>query len=187
MSAEAFDSDVAGGTVSVDPDPFAIGIAIFSMVVGGASWLEARRQRQFIERQHQDRFRAAWFEASRTLIHARRVVAEFATYVREDAYGNQDFMFGKVGLTLDPERAARLQRLYGNALTTANWLGQNLERLSEFVLSKYVPLIDQIHQKLTEQSFPHSYDALLMLATDTVELFERLIKEIGSDEGFSAQ
>ena len=61
----------------IDPDPFAIALGIMGVVAGGAAFLETRRARRFHERAQRDRFRAAWFEARRTLIHFQQVLTEF--------------------------------------------------------------------------------------------------------------
>lgn len=45
----------------VDPDPFSIGLGLPQIISAGASFLEARRQRQLIEQGQAERFRSAWF------------------------------------------------------------------------------------------------------------------------------
>ena len=67
----------------VDPDPFAIGFSLLGLLVSGGAYLELRRNRILTENQRTGEFRQTWFQARRTLIHARRVVEEFATYVAE--------------------------------------------------------------------------------------------------------
>ena len=68
----------------VDPDPFAIGFCLLGLLVSGGAYLELRRKRILTENQRTGEFRQTWFQARRTLINARRVVEEFATYVAED-------------------------------------------------------------------------------------------------------
>lgn len=129
--------DGANQQQSVDPDPFGIGFAILSVIFGGAAYLEARRQRQFLERQAKEDFRRVWYDAKRTLIHARRIIEEFATYVSEDTFGGSEFLFGKVRLKVDPERAGQLRRLHANAHVTASHLSDSLDELLAFLDSEY--------------------------------------------------
>jgi hypothetical protein len=87
-----------------DPDPFTIGLAIFTALAGGGAFLEARRQRQFVERQHRERFRTVWFSAKKALIFFGRAIDEFETYMLEDDYGAQSFRIEAVRLTVDAGR-----------------------------------------------------------------------------------
>lgn len=167
----------------IDPDPFTIGLGIFAIIISGGGYLEARRQREFIERQAQESFRRAWFEARRTLIHARRAIEEFATYVGEDGYGARAFTFGSVKLTLDRGRAEELRRLHANALTTAKYMADNVDTLADFLGSGYQGIIDQIMQKLTGQQLPKSYDEVVGLAREGLALFETLIQQVGEELG----
>ena len=169
----------------VDPDPFSIAFAILALIFAGGSYLEVRRQREFLERQAKEEFRKAWFHAKRTLIHARRVIDEFGTYVREDDFGDTEFLFGKVRLTLDAERAIELRRLHGHTLITATHLAESLDDLSSYLSAQYSSIVEKLHVKLTEQKLPHSYDAVVILAKDALELYEELITALGKDEGFS--
>ncbi len=169
----------------VDPDPFAIGFALLGILFSGGAYLELRRQRQLTYQQMAGEFRGAWFKARRTLIHARRVTEEFATYVQEDGYGDKEFLFGKIRLFLEPDRVRQLRRLHANAQTTASYLADALDGLGEFLDASYQPLVDDIMEKLTEQQMSHSYDAVVLMARDGVRLYERLIQSIGEKEGFS--
>ena len=169
----------------VDPDPFAIGFALLGLLFSGGAYLELRRNRILTEQQRTGEFRQTWFQSRRTLIHARRVVEEFATYVAEDGYGSQEFLFGKAKMNLPRSRVDQLRRLHANAQTTASYMADNLDALSEYLDSSYQPLVDEIMEKLEELQLPHSYDAVVLLTRDGVTLYERLINEIGERESFS--
>ena len=78
----------------VDPGPFAIG---FGLLFSGGAYLESRRRRMLTAQQRDGEFRKAWFHAQRTLIHARRIVEEFATYFAEDGFGDQEFCLAEHG------------------------------------------------------------------------------------------
>lgn len=103
----------------VDPDPFTIALGIFAAIAGGGSFLEARRQRQFMERQQQESFRGAYFACRRTLIYFQRLVDEFETYVKEDGYGHMTFRVGTVRLSVGRDRHKAMRRLNGQAMITA--------------------------------------------------------------------
>lgn len=170
----------------VDPDPFAIGFALLGLLFSGATYLEARRQRMLSETQRMNEFRRRWFDCRRTLIHARRVVEEFETYVAEDGYGHQGFLFGTARMNLPRSRVDQLRHLHTNAHTTARYMADNLDDISNFLGAEYQDLINQIMDKLREQQLPHSYDAVLILAKDAIALYDQLIEKVGENEGFSA-
>jgi hypothetical protein len=169
----------------VDPDPFAIGMGILGILFGGGAYLEARRQRQFVERNSREQFRKAWFDARRTLIHARRVIEEFATYVEEDEFGTQQFAFGRVRLTIDINRAQQLRRLHGNAHVTAEHLADNLDALGDHLGPEYQPKIDAIFDALRAiNQFPADYRSLVVSARRCLALYEELLDEVRSRESF---
>jgi hypothetical protein len=116
-----------------DPDPFSIALGIFGIAAAGASFLETRRARQFLERQQEETFRSAWFAANRTLIHFRRVVDEFEAFMLEDGYGAIELRIGMVRLTVDRGRHQALRRLHGQVMTTSNFIADNLDDLSDFL------------------------------------------------------
>ena len=159
----------------VDPDPFAIGFSLLGLLVSCGASLELRRNRILTGNQRAGEFRQTWFQARRTLINARRVVEEFATYVAEDGYGQQEFLFGKARLNLPRDRVGQLRRLHANSLATASYMADNLDALSEYLDSSYQPMVDEIMEKLFELQLPHSYDAAVLLVRDGVTLNEKLI------------
>lgn len=95
---------IASSNEEVDPDPFAIGFALLGLLFSGGTYLETRRRRMLSETQRNNEFRQKWFNSKRTLIHARRVIEEFETYVAEDGYGNESFLFGTARMNLPRER-----------------------------------------------------------------------------------
>lgn len=168
----------------IDPDPFAIAFALLGIIIAGGSYLETRRNRQFLERQAREEFRTVWFRAKRTLIHAKRITEEFATYVKEESFGESEFLFGTIKLTIDQDKAQQFRRIHGNAQTTAMHMADDLDDLSNYLSSEYQERIDAIQSKIKEQMVPHSYDAVLILARDTIDLYEKLITDIGEKEKF---
>lgn len=178
-------SDGQSDADGVDPDPFSIGFALMGLLFAGAAYLEARRQRMLTVQQRTNEFRSTWFQARRTLIHARRIVEEFSPYVLEDGYGGSEFLFGRVRLTLERGRVDRIRRLHANAQTTATFMADNLDSLSEFLDAEYQPYIEEIMAKLNEAQLPHTYDAVLLLAREGVALYEALINRVGEVEGFA--
>jgi len=169
----------------VDPDPFGIAFALLGAMFAGGCYLESRRSRQYLERQAKDDFRKKWFQAKRTLIHAERVTEEFATHVQEEGFGGEDFIFGKIQLTIDQEKAQQLRRLHGNAQTTAMHMADDLDDLSTYLSSEYNEQIEAIRGKLKEQGLPHSYDAVIILARDAIALYRQLLEKVGEKEEFS--
>jgi hypothetical protein len=170
---------------AIDPDPFAIGFTILGILFAGGSYLETRRQHAFIETQAQNEFRRAWFECRRTLIHARRVVEEFATYVAEDNFGTREFIFGKVRLTVDTGRAQQLKRLHGNAHTTAEHMADDLDRLANFLSAAYQPQIEAINKHLMEMTqLPDRYREVITVARNALVLYEDLVNAVEDAEKF---
>ena len=168
----------------VDPDPFAIRFALLGLLFSGGSFLEIRRQRRLAERRRGDDYRHVWFAARRTLLHARRVTDEFATYAAEFNFGDTEFRFGKARIDVPEEIADQMRRLHGHCMTTAGQMGDRLDGLSGFLDSSYEPIVQKIMEKLSEIQMPHSYDAVLILVNDGIVLFEELIEAIGEKEGF---
>jgi len=177
------DSAMAAGTF--DPDPFTIGIGIFAALAGGGAFLETRRQRQLAERQHRDRFRAAWFNAKRALIYFGRNIDEFETYMLEDNYGGRSFRIGAVRLTVDADRHRSLRRLKGQTMTTANVMSDVIDDLCEFLGPEYQPAVQQVLEQLTQiGAFPDKYSELVRAARKARELYDELLNQIGEKEGF---
>ena len=171
------------GNIS-DPDPFAWGISLLAALFSGAAYLEARRQNRLASEERTGEFRRTWFSARRTVIHARRVVEEFATYVAELGFGKQDFSYGTGRLDLPRETVRDIRRLHANCLNNAMHLADDLDDISEFLDSSYSSLIQRIQDKLTEAQMPHTYDAIIVLVRDGVSMYEELIREVGEKEGF---
>jgi len=168
-----------------DPDPFTIGLGIFAALAGGGAFLEARRQRQLVERQHRDRFRAAWFNARRALIYFGRNIDEFETYVLEDDYGGKSFRIGSVRLTVDPDRHRALRRLKGQAMTTANVMSDAIDDLCEFLGPEYRSPIETVLDHLRQiGAIPERYSELIRAAREARKLYDDLLNQIGETERF---
>ncbi len=95
----------------LDPDPFTVGIGIFSAIASVGGFLETRRQRRHAERAQRERFRTTWYAARRALIHFKGIVDEFETYVRQDDFGARAFRIGSVRLTVGEHQHDALRRL----------------------------------------------------------------------------
>jgi len=167
-----------------DPDPFTIGLGIFAALAGGGAFPEARRQRQLVERQHRDRFRAAWFNARRALIYFGRNIDEFETYVLEDDYGGKSFRIGSVRLTVDADRHRSLRRLKGQAMTTANVMSDAID-LCEFLGPDYQSSIQKVLDQLRQiGAIPERYSELIRAAREARKLYDDLLNQIGEKEQF---
>lgn len=171
----------------VDPDPFTIGLAIFSAVAGGGAFLEARRQRQGAERQNREAFRGAWYNARRTVIFFKRSVDEFETYLLEEGFGRRAFRIGSVRLVVDSQRHRALRRLRGQAFTTANIIGDNLDDLSEHLGHDDQSAIDNILATLSEMQIPERYSDVLRLARQAIALYSEFLDEIDERLGFTEE
>jgi hypothetical protein len=169
----------------IDPDPFGVGIAIFAAMVSGATFLEARRQSQFLQQQQRSAFRAAWFDARRSVIFFKRSVDEFETYVLEDGYGRRAFRVGAIRLVVDSRRSHQMRRLRGSALITANNLGDNLDDLSDFLDAGYQEAIMAVLTGLNELgTLPDDYASLIARGRAVVGLYTALLEAVAEHEGF---
>lgn len=171
--------------LDVDPDPFGIGIGIFAAMVSGASFLEARRQGQFLQQQQRGSYRAAWFEARRSVIFFERSLDVFETYMLEDGYGRRAFRVGSVRLVVSAQRAQEMRRLRGQALTTAHRLGDTLDDLSDFLGPEQQADVTAIISGLNEMGlFPERYADLVTNGRAVVALYNGLLEAVADREGF---
>lgn len=174
-----------GAEHAVDPDPFTIGIALFSAVAGGAAFLETRRTRVNQEQAQRRAFRAAWFDTQRSLIYFRRSVDEFETFMREDGYTRRPFRIGVVRLSVEPRRKQQMRRLKGQALVTANTLSDNLDDLSEFLGPEDQDAVNAILVRLEAiDRLPDRYLDVVRLGREAVDLYEDLLAGVAEREGF---
>jgi Arc/MetJ family transcription regulator len=171
----------------IDPDPFTIGLGIFSAMAGGGAFLETRRQREYVQQQGRDAFRGAWFAARRTLIHFKGQVDEFETYMLEDGYGRKSFRIGAVRLEVDRTRHKALRRLRGQVLVTASHMGDDIDDLSEFLGAEYQSEVDAIINRLGEMELPDKYRDLIMLARESFALYNDLLESVAEREGFESE
>ncbi|HEU0131135.1 MAG TPA: hypothetical protein VFQ85_09115 [Mycobacteriales bacterium] len=174
-------------TPDVDPDPFGIGIAIFAAMVSGASFLETRRQTAVLQQQQRAAFRSAWFDARRSVIFFKRAVDEFETFVLEDGYARRSFRVGAVRLVVDARRGQQLRRLRGQALTTANTIGNDLDRLSDFLGPPDQEAVTAILTGLHDlDRFPEQYADLVTQGRAVIALYTALLEGIADREAFDA-
>ena len=171
----------------VDPDPFSIGLGLLQIISAGASFLEARRQRQLIEQGQAERFRSAWFQSKRSLIFFKRTADEFETYMLEGGYARRAFRIGSVRLYVDRHQHQALRRLHGQTMTTASHLADDLDDLSDFLDARDQPAIDALQARLVKmESFPDSYRDVISLSREVIQLYQDLIDDVGEREGFTS-
>lgn len=180
------ETEAMGSEPPVDPDPFTIALGIFAAIAGGGSFLEARRARQAGDQRQKEAFRTAWFACRRTVIHFRRVVDEFETYVLEDGYGKQAFRIGAVRITVSRESHRAMRRLNGQAMMTATHMADDLDELSEFLGPEDQSQNDLILERLSEITIPEFYKDVIRLARDLVQVYEHFLESIGDREQFEA-
>jgi hypothetical protein len=168
----------------VDPDPFTIGLGIFSILAGGGSFLEARRQREVAQETQRGAFRQAWFQARRTLIFFKQQIDEFETFVLEDSYGAREFRIGGVRLMVDAARRKQMRRLRGQTLMTANHMGDNLDDLSEFLGAEYADRVQAVLDHLAAVTIPETYGQLIRVARDAFYEYDSFLNYIADVEGF---
>jgi hypothetical protein len=190
LSGQAQVHDTSGDPpideVLTDPDPFTIGLGIFGAIAGGGSFLEARRLRQSLDQRQRESFRESWYACRRTLIHFRRVVDEFDTYVLEDGYGKQSFRIGAVRISVGADRHKAMRRLNGQAMMTATHMSDDLDELSAFLGPEDQPQIDAILERLDKITIPEIYRDLIKLARDLVDVYSGFLEGIGDREDFEA-
>ncbi len=170
----------------IDPDPFAIGLGLIQIISAGATFLEARRQRQATEQGQRDRFRASWFGAKRSLIYFKRTADEFETYMLEGAYARREFRMGIVRIALEPRQHQAMRRLLGQTTQTASHLADDLDDLSDFLGAADQVHIDAIRERLASiDKFPDKYRDVITLSREVIQLYQDLIDDIGERERFN--
>jgi hypothetical protein len=167
-----------------DPDPFTIGLGIFSILAGGGAFLEARKQREIAQDAQHGAFRQAWFQARRTLIFFKGQIDEFETFILEDTYGQRQFRIGAVRLTVDAGRRRQMRRLRGQTLITANHMGDNLDDLSEFLGAEYSERVEAVLTHLGAIEIPETYGQLIRVARDAFYEYDSFLTFIADKEGF---
>src|SRR5437867_711228 len=169
---------------AVDPDPFTIGLGLFTALASGGAFLEQRRQREIIEGARQGEFRAAWFAARRTLLFFKHQIDEFETYMLEDNYGQRQFRIGAVRLMVDAGRRHQMRRLRGQTLMTASHMGDNIDDLSEFLGKDYAERVQAVLDHLAAVQIPDTYGELIKVARDTFYEYNNFLTFIADREGF---
>lgn len=170
--------------LEVDPDPFSIGLALLGLIFSGASFLEARLQRQQQLERDTNRYRTRWYNAKRTLLSARQVVDESQSFIAQHGCGDDSFGFGEVRLALTRNEVKNCRAMIKRISAATNSMAADIDALSEFLGPDNQELINRIMDKVKENQRPHSYDAVIILVKDAIDSFEQLIGDIGSLEGF---
>lgn len=170
--------------LEVDPDPFSIGLALLGLVVAGGSFLETRRQRQLQIERDTNRYRTRWYNARRTLLTAHQVVDEFQTFVAGRGFGDNEFGFGQVRLSMSRNDVRQFRSMMRRIGTATNAMAADIDALSEFLGPENQDLVNEIMEKVEENQRPHSYDAVIILAKDAIDSFDQLIEQIGNSQGF---
>ena len=165
----------------VDPDPFVIGLALLSLAVSGATFLENRRHWSIQRQQDRNRFRTGWYNAKRTLLRAKEVIDEFQSFTSEHDYGEQSFGFGQVRLILTRGEARRLRGMIRSTNSVTNAMAAHVDALSEFLGPEHQGSIEAIMKRVEENQRPHSYDAVILLAKDAISSFEELLNELEAE------
>lgn len=169
----------------VDPDPFLLGTALLGMVFAGASYLEARRQTNIMIRQsettarnYERRFRQKYFASERALFSAREVTDSFESRMIENGFADNVFAYGERRLFITREQVRGLRALVRRIHDASDSMSMCLDELSEFLGPGHQRNIDRIHERIREQQRPHTYDALVLLANDAIDLYAELLDEI---------
>ena len=166
----------AGDRPDIDPDPFTIGIGVFTAMVSGVGWLEMRRQTKQSDERDRNAFRAAWFTSRRAVIGFRGLLDEF---------GARSFRLGVVRLVLDGGRARDLWRLRDRAWDVGRELGSSLDALSEHLGAEYAPLVDEAHRAFQSiGAMPDRFTGLVRQGRAAVEAYSSLLDAIAEREGF---
>jgi hypothetical protein len=77
--------------------------------------------------------------------------------------------------------------LRGQAFTTANIIGDNLDDLSEYLGAEYQPTIDGILERLQEMQIPERYTDVIRLAREAIAFYSDLLEEIDERQGFTSE
>ena len=170
----------------IDPDPFTIGLGLFGAVAGGGAFLEARRQRQTLDKQHLDACRAAWYECRRTVIFFKRSVDEFETYILEENFGRKEFKIGSVRLMVVQQRHKQLRRLKGQVFTTANIIADNIDDLSEFLGPESQSAVDRVLTAIQGLSIPERYIDVIRTSRAAIDAYSDLLDAVGDELGFQS-
>ncbi len=176
----------------VDPDPFLFGTALLGMIFAGVSYLDSRRQTSLMELQlmreddrYRRRFRQKYFASERALFQAREVTDQFESRMIENDFADSVFAYGERRLFVSRDQVRGLRGLVRRIHSVADSMSMCLDELSEFLGPEHQRNIDRIHERVREQQRPHTYDALVLLANDAIDLYAELLDDINEQEQFS--
>lgn len=139
-----------------------------------------------LSRRDRDAFRAAWYDCRRSVVHLKRNVDEFETYLLEEGFGRKEFRVGSVRLLFGEEHRQRgIRRLQSQVYTTAHVLGDNMDGLSAHLGNEDQDRVQAVLEQLASIEIPERYAEVLRAARTAVEAYNRLLEEIDERERFT--
>ena len=181
----------------VDPDPFVLGLGILTLVFTAGMYLEARRSNktsalaaayqnnpQPLSTRERGIYRSRWYEAQRALSRGRELVEGYQELIQHYRLESEAFRFGSSRLRVSRADVRDLQRMAAQIGKATSALATHIDRLSEFLDDEDFQYVESIRDVLEENQQPHSFDAVILLALRSLDLFDELLGEIGLREGF---
>ena len=91
---------------------------------------------------------------------------------------------GQVRLTVDAHRHRALKRLFGQTVTTANHLADNMDDLSNFLGAEDQDRVAEITDRLAEMTIPRTYREVVSAGHEGIRLYQGLLDRIDEREQF---
>ncbi len=185
----------------IDPDPFVLGLGILTLVFTAGMYLEARRSNkaltgsvdiltsyqnnpQSLSTRERGIYRSRWYESQRALSRGRELVEGYQELIQHYRLEHEAFRFGSSRLRVSRADVRDLQRMATQIGRATSSLATHIDRLSEFLDDEDFQYVESIRDVLEENQQPHSFDAVVLLALRSLDLFDELLGEIGRREGF---
>ena len=185
----------------IDPDPFVIGLGILTLVFTAGMYLEARRSNKALtgaidvlgdyqnnpkplSTRQRGIYRSRWYEAQRALSRGRELVEGYQELIQRYRLESEAFRFGTSRLRVSRADVRDLQRMATQIGRATSALATHIYGLSEFLDDEDFHSVESIWEVLEENQQPHSFDAVVLLALRSLDLFDELLGEIGLREGF---
>lgn len=182
----------------IDPDPFTIGMGVMMLLFTAGTYLEARRSSADVAAirsaltqstdiratQYRNRFRTRWYRARQAVLTARELTEEYQDFIRYLDIQGYGFRFGEARLNLPRPSVKVFKDLSRRMSRATNDLATHIDNLSDFIDDRDERLVSDILEAIADGQQPHTHDAIAILALQTITLFERLLHEISSREGF---
>lgn len=102
----------------------------------------------------------------------------------EDGYARRSFRIGEVRLSVDFGRHKAMRRLHGQVMTTAQFMADNLDDLSDHLGAEDQAAVDHILGELKAMTYPESYRDVIRLGRAASELYGDFLDDLGEREGF---